>query len=116
MAIRYSGDVEVRVTYLARSRTYKGAVRAPGGFRLPLTASADDLGRFAPLRGRSGPKEPSRYDEVARLFLGIARRWAKAHRNLTLPLAFTADGQMEVRRVFQAPCPVRIKRRWGDGR
>ena len=108
MAIRYSGDVEVRVTYLARTRSYTGRVRAAGGFALAMSVEHASLTR------KSGkPASSESYDEVARLFLHVAEKRARL-RGVKLPLAYEAGG-MTVRRTFQAPCPVRIKRRWGDG-
>lgn len=115
MAIRYSGDVEVRVTYLARTRSYRGRVRAAGGFALAMQLDAGEVRTRSTLTRNSPPASPECYDAVARVLLEVARKWALRNERRKLPLAFESDGTMTVRRTFQAPCPVRIKRRWGDG-
>ena len=115
MAIRYSGDVEVRLSYQVRTRRYTGRVRSVRGFSLVLGIDEATVRQSTTVTRKSAPRSSEGYDAVARVFLDVARRWA-GKRGVKLPLAFGDDGVMEVRRTFQAPCPVRIKRRWDDGR
>lgn len=97
MAIRYSGDVEVRVRY-ARG-VYHGSVRSPG-FRGSCMISALQVS------SRAGePTSPESYDRAAMLVL---REAEVAARKAGIPLHTVGKGRsIEIRRTFQAPCPYR---------
>jgi len=90
MAIRYSGDVEIRVQY--RAGKYHAKLRAPG-----LRADGVLPGS---LRARMhGPSSPEAYDVMALAFLRLAQREG-------FPV-MKERGQVVLRRTFQAPCPYR---------
>jgi hypothetical protein len=97
MAIRYCGDVEVRVFY--RQGRYHGAVRAPGfrgrGILSPSEAKVRSQNRSS----------PEAYDAAAQSFLRAALGVAARHRQ-KLSVA-VRGGRLEIRRTFQCPCPVR---------
>ena len=94
MAIRYSGDTEVRVRWSPRDRCYIGSVRDPnhrwrGRCRKPFyqrDATSSDA-----------------YDAAAKDLLHQAQRWADG--KLMVERRW---GRVRVRRVFQAPCPVKM--------
>jgi len=95
MALRYSGDVEVRIRYLRG--VYHGSVRSPG-FRGRGTVRASEV------RG-SSPTSPESYDRATLLLLLKAER---AARDAGILLHTTGKGhRIEVRRTFQSPCPYR---------
>jgi hypothetical protein len=93
MAIRYSGDVEIRVQY--REGRYHGSVRSPG-FR----------GRgIVSLRASGSPTSPENYDRAAALILREAQAFArKIH--VALHVSGTLRGP-KISRTFQSPCPYR---------
>ena len=97
MAIRYSGDAEVRLRWDPRRRGYVGSVRDPDFH----------------WRGRVGGREPrgsEDYDRAARELLSSADRACRSEQRR--PLLIERTGRdVEVRRVFQAPCPVRTSSR-----
>ena len=88
MAIRYSGDVEVRVRWTGR--VYTGHVRAPG-FRGEGTLTREAAGVGRGLK----PTSSEAYDAAARAFL---REAEKANRG-RLPR------DHDIRRTFRSPCP-----------
>lgn len=94
MAIRYSGDVEVRLTWNKKLRLYTGTVRAP---RLVRRYRVDKY-------GRADPRSPEAYDRAAlRMIKDLIEReraWGRK-----LPLLTDRLGRPRVDRVFQAPCP-----------
>jgi hypothetical protein len=97
MAIRYSGDTEIRLGWDGRKREYRGSVRDP----------------YLRWRGKWKPKsrvtggtrtDSSHYDEAARDLIHQAQFWAKQEgKSFRLE---TNHGRVMLRRVFQAPCPV----------
>jgi len=87
MAIRYSGDVEVRMHWDPARSLYRGTVRDPDG-RWRGTAN-----------GRRSPTHET-YDRLARDMIVRAEHEQKRR----LP-AERKGGKLIVRRVFQAPCP-----------
>jgi hypothetical protein len=87
MAIRYSGDVEVKMQYDQERRAYRGVVRDPNG-RWRGTASANN----APTT--------ETYDDLARAMIERAEK----EQGRKLP-AERQGRRIMVRRVFQAPCP-----------
>lgn len=90
MAIRYCGDVEIRLHYV--EGRYHAKLRAPG-----LRAKGD----LRPsLRARKSPLSPEAYDDMALAFLRLAQRKG-------FPV-LTESGRIQLRRTFQAPCPYRI--------
>lgn len=92
MAIRYSGDAEVRVRWDAKRRLYWGSVADPNyHWRGVLPAHK--------LRRRVGAN-PEAYDQVARYF------FEQAHLTYPRLRIETKMGIVEVRRVYQAPCPA----------
>lgn len=88
MAIRYSGDVEVRIHHL-RAGLYCCKVRAPG---------LRDTGMLK----MPGKPSPAAYDSIARAAIHAAER---AHGKSKVP-AERRGGRIVVERVFKAPCPV----------
>lgn len=100
MAIRYSGDAEVRVTWNPRRRVYIGSVRDP------YVRWRGAAPRPSSIRGiRILHRSSESYDLMAALFLKQAEDWAKRERGHRLMLE-TRHGRIQVRRVFQAPCPI----------
>jgi len=105
MAVRYSGDAEVRITWNRTMRTYEGTVTSPT-FRFK--------GGFAPeWHRRGGPSRSSvmtsseSYDLAAQELLRLAERNAR-QRGRRLE-AQKEGSRFVVRRGFQAPCPIRIR-------
>lgn len=96
MAIRYSGDIEVRVRFL--DGVYHGAVRAPG-FRARGTLSKRDA-RVT----HKDPTSSEAYDQAALAFIKGAMVRAKKAGKKIYP---SGEGHIEVRRTFQSPCPYR---------
>lgn len=90
MAVRYSGDVEVRLHWNARQRRYLGTVRDPHH------AIVADVG---PVRV-GDPRDPKAYDVAAEHMIEAATR----QRGRLLDER--RRGRVVIRRVFQAPCPV----------
>lgn len=93
MAIRYSGDVEIRVQHQGRG-VYRGAVRSPG-FR----------GRGEVSLRASRPTSPEAYDRAALKLLREAIGFAKKM-GIVLFIA-GPQSNPEIRRTFQSPCPYR---------
>ncbi len=94
MAIRYSGDVEVRIQFVAGF--YVAKVRAPGlraNGKLPRPSTLS-------LRARKDPRSPEAYDEMTLAFLRLARKQG-------FPV-LVEHGDIVMRRTFQAPCPYRV--------
>lgn len=88
MAVRYSGDVEVRMHHDPERGLFRGTVRDPNG-RWRGTARAI----------RRDP-EPETYDELARAMI------ERAEKEQARKLPAERQGRrILVRRVFQAPCP-----------
>lgn len=100
MAIRYSGDIEVRVIYTRG--IYKGSVRAPG-FNCHGTMSPKD----AKVK-RTPYNSPEAYDQVSRTFIlsamALLKRMNKKGGRL---YPETSGKNIIVRRTFQSPCPYR---------
>jgi hypothetical protein len=97
MAIRYCGDVEVRILFT--HGRYRGAVRAPG-----FKARGDLTPQDAKVRSAS-KTSPEAYDAAAQSFLRAAMAICEQQR-LRLPIA--VEGKtLVIRRTFQCPCPVR---------
>jgi len=94
MAIRYSGDCEIRVHYDARERIYVGHVRSPSW------NGSSSCKRSEVIRTSPGVTTPEAYDDAALLFL----KWAEVQVG-ELPIEFE-KGEIVMRRVFQAPCPT----------
>lgn len=88
MAVRYSGDVEVRMHHDAERGLYRAVVRDPRG-RWRGTAGATT---------RAPTSET--YDNLARAMIVRAEKAQKR----TLPCE-RDKGRVQIRRVFQAPCP-----------
>lgn len=87
MAVRYSGDVEVRMQHDRERGCFRGTVRDPNG-RWRGTASAV----------RAPTVET--YDELARAMI------QRAEKEQGRALPCEREGRrIMVRRVFQAPCP-----------
>mgnify|MGYP006282005859 CR=1 FL=1 len=100
MAIRYSGDVEVRVLYTRG--VYKGSVRAPG-FNCHGTLTSEE----ARVRTKAH-SSPEAYDQAAKSFLMAAISLAKRmDKHLHLYPEFSGK-KLVVRRTFQSPCPYRV--------
>ena len=105
MAIRYSGDVEVRIQ--RRGDSYEAGVRWPGQ-RSSATISAWDLGvgpegwlgAVTPSTQRA-LSQPETYDRAAYL----AVRSVEERLGQRLPVEIE-EGRMVVRRRFQSPCPI----------
>lgn len=91
MAVRYSGELEVRVTYDSRSRSYRGFVNGP---RLRMAAEV----YLAP---RADPRTGERYDLAARRMVELAERRV----GRTTGAAHGMGGDVVVTREFESPCP-----------
>ncbi len=103
MAIRYSGDLEIRLTFV--DGKFRAAIRSPG-FHAKGTLTPREAG----LTRKHQPSSSESYDEAALKFLEEAKALAK-RQGVRLLVAEDAYGRIELRRTFQAPCPVRINRR-----
>lgn len=88
MAIRYSGDAEVRLQYIPETGMYRGLVTFPGGRQHYIIHRK----LVAKPHGSEG------YDQAARLMFSQA--WSQ-HR---APIVVVRS-HVVVRRTFQAPCP-----------
>ena len=101
MAIRYTGDVEVRIAWDGRS--YRARIRAPG-LRTSVEVDPWSIGVGpesvlpTPAAART-LTSPESYDRAAHRALSIARR---KHR---LPMELEGD-KIVLRRRFQSPCPI----------
>jgi hypothetical protein len=103
MAIRYSGDVEVRIAY-DEDGFYSATVRAPGE-RGRAILSIREVGLRKGL-SRKQLVSSEAFDVAAKAFV----EFAELHRG-HLPVELDEKGHMVIRRVFQAPCPVRVPTR-----
>jgi Arc/MetJ family transcription regulator len=91
MAIRYTGDVEVRIQWDPRRRLYVGSVRDPRARWRTI---------LVPQRRIASPASSEAYDYAARVLV------ERAERELGRRLPADRDGsKIRIRRVFQAPCP-----------
>lgn len=93
MAIRYSGDTEIRVGWDRKRRAYRGTVRDP---RLRWE------GEWTPLVMFGTRTSSEAYDQAAKNLLRLAQRWAESKPRRR----FKSDGT-KLSRIFQAPCPTR---------
>lgn len=93
MAIRYSGDVEIRLKFVPSRREYEVRLRAPG-YRAAGTVPGP---RF---RGNASAVTPEAYDQAAVEALRQAQRVLQK-KGRRLP----SDG-LRIRRTFQSPCPL----------
>lgn len=107
MAIRYSGDLEIRLTFV--DGKFRAAIRSPG-FHAKGTLTPREAG----LTRKHQPSSSESYDEAALAFLREAKVLA-TKRGINLLIAEDAYGGIEIRRTFQAPCPVRIDKRGRHG-
>ncbi len=103
MAIRYSGDLEIRLNFV--DGKFRAAIRSPG-FHAKGTLTPREAG----LTRKHQPSSSDSYDEAALAFLKEAKVLARKQ-GIKLLLSEDAYGNIELRRTFQAPCPVRINRR-----
>ena len=99
MAVRYSGDAEVRLQWDDERRLYRGVVSDPEFVWRGTTGPTG-----------SSPRSSEAYDRAARVLLERADAWAREEEGARIDYASDAQG-MVILRVFQAPCPVRIARR-----
>lgn len=100
MAIRYSGDVEVRLQYDPRSREYAGSVRDP-----QWSGRGSVSLRQVGLTRKQDPTSPDSYDRAALVFLNVMRTIAWKKFRVRLQVS-TDRGSVVIRRTFQAPCPT----------
>lgn len=104
MAIRYSGDTEIRFTWNATKGVFEGSVRDP---YMRWTGEARPHARNVPKKDETIAS--ALYDHAAyQLFASAEAAMKKAYGK-----RFTADregSRVRLRRVFQAPCPLS-----GDG-
>jgi hypothetical protein len=95
MAIRYSGDTEIRLGFDRIRRVYRGSVVDPYlRFRgdVPLAKDEND------------PTSSAAYDDAAKRLLRAADKWA---RTLGKRFATSRKGSHTIiDRGFQAPCPL----------
>ncbi len=92
MALRYSGDAEVRVGWDPQRRIYRGSIRDPyRRVRCEITAP----------RTLRDPTSPRAYDEAAERLLVDADRRSGGKLKIE-----RRRGRIVVRRMFQAPCPI----------
>jgi hypothetical protein len=89
VAIRYCGDVEVRMRHLGGNR-YRVRVCTP--------SAAHSRELTFPFRG----SDPESYDQIALALIKACLR-----SNPKTPVERDERGQIVIRRVFQAPCPIR---------
>ena len=115
MAIRYSGDVEVRMQYggagYKDKKNKRGVYFDPHGegfyyaaIRAPHVRNAAILSlREVGLRelSRKQATTSESYDTAAMAFL----KWAELHLG-ELPVEIDDRNRIVVRRVFQSPCPI----------
>lgn len=96
MAIRYSGDVEVRVLWDARARVYRATVRDPLQGRMHLQISKK-------LLWLGDPRSSTNYDRASREALHVASKDARRRGKV-----LASDAGHKIRRGFQAACPARV--------
>lgn len=93
MAVRYSGDAEVKLQYDASRKAYYGEVRDPYHVW---------RGRVPPrLSFRRSPESHEAYDDAAASLLLLADK-ASGNRLLLAK----SGRRIKVSRLFQAPCPI----------
>ena len=102
MAIRYSGDAEVRLQWDDERRLYRGVVSDPE-FIWRGTTGPTGL----------SPRSSQAYDRAARVLFTRADAWVRENEDAQIDLARDASG-MVLLRVFQAPCPSRMSDVGGD--
>ena len=102
MAIRYSGDAEIRLKFDEHRRIYRGTVVDPHiRFRgwVPITRTFN-----------RNPTSPDAYDDAAQRLAAMAQRCARAAEcgfRSQRPFTIEESGQrVKLRRVFQSPCPL----------
>ena len=98
MAIRYSGDAEVRVIWNPRTREYSASVR-------DLMTPKLSWSGHVPRQGLGLGDTPKAYDKAARRALETAQAHARKKRQ-HFAVEEGPRGRIVVRRVFQAPCPL----------
>ena len=96
MAVRYSGDVELRLRW--NGRAYEVTLRAP---RVRGRGIVTHLELRLARKGSRDASSSRTYDEVARRVIEMAEK--KYGR---LPVN-RADGKVVIARVFVSPCPQR---------
>lgn len=99
MAIRYSGDVEVRLQWEPRERVYQGRVSDPYMIwkgSVPAERGID-------------PKSSNAYDHAAARLIQLADQWSRRERGEPTLVDRAPNGRIQLRRVFQAPCPLRSR-------
>lgn len=111
MAIRYSGDAEVRLEFDPAFVTLNG--RRVRVYRGRVSDAYLIWHGWIPEGTRtSNPRSSKAYDDAAKRLLAIADRWAKTNHGR----AFESErakgvlgirGPIHIRRVYQAPCPTR---------
>lgn len=109
MAIRYSGDVELRIEYGGAGYIGRQPVFEPDGqgfyyahIRAPHVRNAAILSlREVGLTRKQNPRSSESYDTVALAFI----KWAELHIG-KLPVELDNRNRIVVRRTFQSPCPV----------
>lgn len=101
MAIRYSGDVEIRVWWDPDLHAYRAVVRDPF-----LRWSGVWSSRKLKDPTRLGPE--ARHAQIERAVLGASRRASAALRKRGADFAFKKNrqGRIQLSSVFQSPCPV----------
>jgi hypothetical protein len=91
MAIRYSGDVEVRMRWSKRGRIVWGHV-------------TDGYTPFRTSAARHHAPTPADYDRLAAIFIQRAIRDARRRGRVIQP--DVRGGRIRLRRIFQAPCSL----------
>lgn len=92
MAIRYSGNTEVRFGWDRRRKVYRGSVRDP--YRR-WTGEVSKFTFFS-------PNTPESYDRAAIFLIQKAQ-------NETGKFDIELEGnKIKIRRVFQSPCPTKM--------
>ena len=99
MTIRYSGDVEVRLDWDPRTRVYKGRVSDPN-----MVWSGE-----VPAERGISPTGSEGYDQAAARLIQLADRWSRKELGEPVLADRAQNGRLQIRRVFQAPCPLRSR-------
>ena len=115
MAIRYSGDVELRIQYGGASQNSRGVTFNPRGHGFYYTSIRAPYIRNAAIlstrevglsrKQEENPTSSDAYDTAALAFF----KWAEIHLG-ELPLETDRFNRITVRRVFHSPCPVKADR------
>lgn len=98
MAIRYSGDCEVRVIFV--EAMFVGRVRTPRSL-VKGSISARDVDRLIGDKKRVRPGTPESYDRAALAMLVLAQIRLRKR----LPVD-RRQNRILIRRVFVSPCPI----------